>query len=337
MDKRAQLELHLCDAAVNPDSAAAADFFARESKSVDRIKEVRDLARTMRDQGVLGKKMTQAQYLIFIRYLKASAVKNEVVGTSCDIEQLASNKLLHRVLISAGLSRVYEHLSEGPFAIMSSWKSWFSDEENSKRDNRLRVRLHNLGLGFLPAKGVWKNLEGELDSEASLFIVGIDRQTALGLAKHFQQAELIWGDSGRYDLLDANTGISKKGGPVSDDFHHLDPGEVPPSGKTEVKKKPFTLSGRPFDGVINAEECYGGWAVGNRQRWWPGMSKTAKWDRGGRPYFFWNKLDHKSTWPRFGFDLETKSEMTIDESKHYLDLGVFLPLGPLCMGEIWGK
>jgi hypothetical protein len=236
--------------------------------------------------------------------------------------------LLHRVIIAAGLSRVYKHLADGPFASMSAWRPQFSPEENSRRDSRLRVRLHNRGLGFLPVKGVWNNLEGDLDREDSLFIVGIDRQVAVDLAHHFQQVEIIWGDAGSYNFVGVESGMNLRGGLVAERFHYLDPGEVPPTGKTEVHKKPFTFRDAAFTGVINAEECYGGWAIGDRQRWWPGFSRSAHLERNGKACFFWNRLGSKLTFPRFGFYVEKEGEYIVDEDKCDLGYEAYLPLGP---------
>lgn len=243
---------------------------------------------------------------------------------------------LHRVLVAAGLARIYEHLADGPFAILSAWKKELPPEENSRRDNQLRVSIHNLGLGFMPAKGVWREAPDSLQHEDSLFIIGVDRQTAVDLANRFQQRQVIWGDGGTYNFINAQTGADEgERGVVADRFHHLDPGEVPPQGKTEIKKKPFTFKDAAFEGVINADECYGGWALGNNQRWAPGFERQANWSKVGKPYFFWSEFKSKLPWPRFGFAIETAPEQQLDGERRGLGFDVYLPLGPESLVGKW--
>ncbi len=67
--------------------------------------------------------------------------------------------------------------------------------ENFRRHRQLVDRLGEGGLpavageSFDPATGGWR--------EASLLVVGIDREAAIELAREFGQAALLWGASGR--------------------------------------------------------------------------------------------------------------------------------------------
>ncbi|MBP9145993.1 MAG: DUF3293 domain-containing protein [Thermoanaerobaculia bacterium] len=99
---------------------------------------------------------------------------------------------------SAALDRWLETQRASCFAFLSAANPGsvaLPETENLRRHRLLVDRLGESGLpavageSFDPATGGWR--------EASLLVVGIDREAALALAREFGQAALLWGEIGR--------------------------------------------------------------------------------------------------------------------------------------------
>lgn len=236
-------------------------------------------------------------------------------------------KTLHRVLAAAGLARVYEHMAEGPFAIVSAARDNLSERENESRMDKLksRVRDHH---GFLPATGVWMSGTGP----DHVFVPGVSLDAAIGLAREFDQPRILWADRGRYWLYGAD-GDAKDGDDVAKHFWHLDPGLVPPEVMTQIKRYPFVFRGQAFEGVAEADRLFGNWALQGRQRFYPGFSDFQDPKVPGKPFFYWNEPGKRLPYPRFGFGVENpKKALEKDRVLHggsWSHIGsyvVFLPL-----------
>ena len=99
---------------------------------------------------------------------------------------------------SAALDRWLETQRASCFAFLSAANPRsvaLPETENLRRHRQLVDRLGESGLpavageSFDPATGGWR--------EASLLVVGINREAAIGLAREFGQAALLWGAIGR--------------------------------------------------------------------------------------------------------------------------------------------
>lgn len=145
---------------------------------------------------------------------------------------------------SSGIPRVWQHLSQNEFGIMSAFRSDKDMDTNLKNDSELKSYLVSNGLGFIPAQGVWKG-----DSENSIIIPSISKDEIAALAKKYNQMAFIYGNNGQWTLFDTNTGGAIDSGSVKDSFHILNEQEVQDSqnkdtGYTQLdrdKNRPFSL------------------------------------------------------------------------------------------------
>lgn len=254
---------------------------------------------------------------------------------------------LHRVLVAAGLAGIYEQMATGPFAIVAA--------PNKKRIEDLKVLTREMGYGFIsPAVGIWRNPKTkEVEPpEPSLFIPGITREDAIELGRQLQQNEVLWGDGGKFEMVKVETGATRTSGDVEERFHHLDPGEVPEEGgMTKIKKRwPFEFRESSFEAVGNVDAVFGGWALGDSQRSFPGFNDTVRLDADGDPYFFWRESDMRMPFPRFGFGVEERTKQALSETKGFIcragsktrtavgGLAVYIPLKRAkTVKEKWGR
>ena len=131
----------------------------------------------------------------------------------------------------AGMSRLIDHMVNGQFAIISAENDGnkLTEEgraENKKRDAELRDLLRTFNIGFINIKGSWLSEEvGQYLTERSLFVPNIkDEQTAIALAKLYNQEAYVFGNGGNYAVKGTNDGASYMSGNVMEDFKLINQG-----------------------------------------------------------------------------------------------------------------
>ena len=231
-----------------------------------------------------------------------------------------------RIVQAAGLSRIFRHLDEGPFAIVSAERGTMTPEENEQRTQDLKTRIRDLGFGFIPAIGMWEGAE-----ENSLFIPDIPRDAAQGLSSMFDQDAFIWGDEGTYSVISTLGGNVYDSGTVKDRFHYLGKEEVDAPAYTEVKQRRFKLGTRRFTPNLKVGVSERGMRVGGKNITLSGFDL----DRSGQLFFFWNGLDKFSGLIRTcGYAVHDDGpgrHLVYDDSGSFVNielLKVYLPLRP---------
>jgi hypothetical protein len=147
-------------------------------------------------------------------------------------------------LASAGLVKLWNHMLNGPFAIISAHngKDNITEEgraKNNERQGKLKQEIANAGFGFFDMKGVWENSElSKYIPEKSLFVIGIDESATHELANLYQQEAYIWGDMGSFIVRETKTGNALVQGNVKDCFRQLTPQDL-----KEIEQR---QEGRPF-------------------------------------------------------------------------------------------
>jgi hypothetical protein len=209
---------------------------------------------------------------------------------------------LRRVLTAAGLSRVYEHMAKGTFAIVSASRGEAPD--NAKRTATLKEKARAMGLGFMPAVGVWEGA-----SEDSLFIPDASKEQAEQLGNAFEQDAVIWGDGGFYWLIELKSGAENGPFPVEDAFHHMDQGEDA-QYFTEMKGKKWRLAPEaPVETEVQPAPVVaklGGIKVKGKAF---GIHKGFDLEREGQPFFFWTGNEKFAYLvPNCGFAVHDKTE-----------------------------
>jgi hypothetical protein len=133
---------------------------------------------------------------------------------------------------SAGLARLWNHMFERPFAILSAHQGTDNLTEegrvkNNTRQDDLKELLGQYQIGFIEMKGAWKNdAIQRYIPEDSLFIVGIDKTTTKQLAEKMGQQAFIWGNNGQFVVEDTQSGAAFLHGNVADNFHILTQDEI---------------------------------------------------------------------------------------------------------------
>ncbi|HKX84473.1 MAG TPA: DUF3293 domain-containing protein [Pyrinomonadaceae bacterium] len=80
------------------------------------------------------------------------------------------------------------------WAFMTAWNPYSQElpaEENARRQNELIEELNAKGLRFFHGAGEDPN--GAWPAEESLLVLGIDRDSAIGLAEKFEQNAIVFG------------------------------------------------------------------------------------------------------------------------------------------------
>jgi len=131
--------------------------------------------------------------------------------------------LLRRLITAGGISRIFRHLKEGPFAIVSAARPEKTPEQNARDFAELKRRIVEDGLGFYPADGFFEGLP-----EDSIFIPGASLEKAIEYGGMFDppQYSVMWGDEGRYGFYGIEDGRYQFGGDVGEDFTILKDEEV---------------------------------------------------------------------------------------------------------------
>lgn len=99
------------------------------------------------------------------------------------------------LLTEASNANVYKRLADPnqTVAIISPYRSEYSEKENKQRLTQLKAAVRNLGLGFNQLISRWVE-DGEAFDEQSLFIPNISFDNAFELSKQFEQSSFIFKD-----------------------------------------------------------------------------------------------------------------------------------------------
>ena len=92
-------------------------------------------------------------------------------------------------------SNIYRRLTdENTCAIISPYRSEYSENENRLRMNSLKLKVREMGYGFNQFISRWVE-GGQAFDEQSLLIPNITEEQALLLGKEFEQSSIIFKDS----------------------------------------------------------------------------------------------------------------------------------------------
>lgn len=119
--------------------------------------------------------------------------------------QLSNNK---KELFESSLSRIMSHVNNAKnvgFALLTSWRKQKDKPTNFADFSSLKNFIKNKGLGYLQLRGHWRECqdpnvsyencpESELEDsvEPSLFVIGIDLPTAVGLGETYNQDAILY-------------------------------------------------------------------------------------------------------------------------------------------------
>lgn len=228
------------------------------------------------------------------------------------------------VVEAVGISRVFEHMTEESFGILSASRYTLSAEENMKRTKHLKEEIREMGYGFIPANGVWEG-----SSEASVFIPLISLKDIQKLSAMFDQDTFIWGDNGEYREIETVGGHVRQTGKSKERFHFLGKGDDADEAQafTEMKGNRWTLAPETKESLtpqeVHAFRVGGFSTKGNK------WTLTNKIDMGrqGQAFFFLHGFDSgKFNSPRFGIAVHDLKDVV---QLHYDDSGSTMPLSGL--------
>jgi len=123
-----------------------------------------------------------------------------IIGGNCFnmemIEKGINEQLNNEIEASeATTSNIYKRLTdENTCAIISPYRSEYSDNENKFRMNSLKLKVREMGYGFNQFISRWVE-GGQAFDEQSLLIPNITKDRALSLGKEFEQSSIIFKDS----------------------------------------------------------------------------------------------------------------------------------------------
>ena len=105
--------------------------------------------------------------------------------------------IFNKTMIESNLNRVYQHLINSS-AIVSPYRSEYTDSENRGRMSRLKADVRKLGYGFIEFKARWaeKDENGNIiiSDEYSLLIPKISKDEAMRLGADYEQSSIIYSD-----------------------------------------------------------------------------------------------------------------------------------------------
>ena len=166
-------------------------------------------------------------------------------------------KGLHRIsrlLLASGLPRVVQHMiGQGRFAIISAHNTPANAEyqvqgkgrvhpENRERMAHLKDILKEKGIGFIQMQGAWANDElARFIEEDSLFVPGIDENTARRIAQVFNQDSYIFGENGHYWIKATESGDVYQEGDTKEHFRLFGEEDEPEFGYSRIKNRDWIL------------------------------------------------------------------------------------------------
>ena len=114
----------------------------------------------------------------------------DIYDTLVKLRHEYNNDSSMRVL-EAKTSRIWQHLTQGDdWAIVSPYRSEYSEEENQHRMTKLKKAVRAAGYGFIQFVSRWVE-NGEAFDEESLMCMNMDEATAIKLGKQFEQSSVI--------------------------------------------------------------------------------------------------------------------------------------------------
>ena len=106
-----------------------------------------------------------------------------------------------KTLCEISTSRLLTHIvGDDKSAIVSPYRSEYSDEENKRRMTTLKHDVRNLGYGYTQFVSRWVE-DGVGFDEQSLLIPNISKEDALKLGKQFEQSSVIVKDGEKCDEI----------------------------------------------------------------------------------------------------------------------------------------
>lgn len=113
-------------------------------------------------------------------------------------------------LDESSLSRIMTHINKDTFGVISPFRKENSDKENNEKYKDLVKKIKEMGYGFIPLKGGYKEETGFVN-EKSLFIPNIKRKELIDLGKEYKQYSVIHKDKNDFSEIgtNKNAGIGK--------------------------------------------------------------------------------------------------------------------------------
>jgi hypothetical protein len=144
-------------------------------------------------------------------------------------------------LNEASLGRIYQHVQKqniDRWAILTSWRSDDTKEENEANFKELKNKLRQLGYGFIEMEGVGQEeKDGQVieSKEPSLFIPKIKNEEAQKLADEYNQFGYIYSGPDVDDRIVLIVGGQIDKDSIMDTFHPMKISQF----YSKIKGKPF--------------------------------------------------------------------------------------------------
>ena len=107
----------------------------------------------------------------------------------------------YKRLEESSLSRIWQHVTDedSSFAVISAYRGIYSEDENLKRHNELRIKIRSLGYGYIEQKSGCSYFNPEVGENASVeeksfFIPNINFKDAITLGRMFKQESVLYKD-----------------------------------------------------------------------------------------------------------------------------------------------
>lgn len=160
--------------------------------------------------------------------------------------KISAQLTFKRFITAGGDARIFNHLTNGAFAILTSERFDVSAKENSRNLSELKQHLIKDKFGFYPASGFYAGA-----SESSLFVPNLPLDKACELGKKYNQETILWGKNGEYGFYNpATKKLVAEKQDVKENFSILSDKEIKkmheeksPIGYTKIKRSrlPFSL------------------------------------------------------------------------------------------------
>lgn len=120
----------------------------------------------------------------------------------------------YKRLEESSLSRIWQHVTDedSSFAVISAYRGIYSEDENLKRHNELRIKIRSLGYGYIEQKSGYSYFNPEVGENASVeeksfFIPNINFKDAITLGRMFKQESVLYKDKEKgFGLFMCDTG-----------------------------------------------------------------------------------------------------------------------------------
>lgn len=99
-----------------------------------------------------------------------------------------------RNLSESSLSRIWQHVEEDDrsFAVIAAGRPEYSENEIEERYGNLKQDVRDMGYGYIEMLGGWKDDDGVVIEEPSLFIPEIARRDAINLGEKYEQDSILY-------------------------------------------------------------------------------------------------------------------------------------------------